>query len=126
MWVFTSKSFLSIVEHPSEEGLLWARARFPGHIEAAFPEAQVQETPECDYRYRASVPRDAVARWLARMAQEVDYGNFKQSIGETFYHDACLSVWTEMFIWSKKLMGILKPMRQPVLSLERGGLGRAA
>ena len=55
---------------------------------------------------------DAVARFLAREAQEVRYGNFKQSIGENFYHDACLSVWTEMFIWSKKLMGILKPMRK--------------
>jgi hypothetical protein len=112
MWIFTSKAFLSIVEYPGEAELLWVRARFPGHIESAFPDAQVAETPECDYRYRARIPRDAVARWMARAAQEIRYGNFKQSIGENFYHDACLSVWTEMFIWSKKLMGILKPMRQ--------------
>ena len=67
---------------------------------------------ECDYRYRALVARDAVGRWLSREVREVRYGNFKQSIGENFYHDACLSVWTEMFIWSKKLMGILRPMRK--------------
>ena len=111
MWIFTSKGFLSIVEFPGEEGMLWVRARFPGHIEAAFPQAAVRETPESDYRYRAMVDRDAAARWLSREVQEVRYGNFKQSIGETFYHDACLSVWTEMFIWSKKLMGILRPLR---------------
>lgn len=111
MWIFTSKTFLSIVEHPTEAGMLWVRARFPGHIEAAFPEVPVRETPENDYRYRAAVARDAVARWLAREAQDVRYGNFKQSIGENFYHDACLSVWTEMFIWSKKLTGILRPLR---------------
>jgi hypothetical protein len=111
MWVFTNKAFLSIVEFPGEEEILWVRARFPGHIEAAFPGFQVRETPECDYRYRAAVDRDAVGRWLTREVREVRYANFKQSIGENFYHDACLSVWTEMFIWSKKLMGILKPMR---------------
>lgn len=112
MWIFTSKAFLSIVEYPGEAEMLWVRARFPGHIEAAFPDVAVKETPECDYRYRAAVGRDSVARWMARAAQEVRYGNFKQSIGENFYHDACLSVWTEMFIWSKKLMGILSPMRR--------------
>jgi hypothetical protein len=112
MWVFTSKAFLSIVEYPGETEILWVRARFPGHIESAFPNADVHETPECDYRYRASVGRDVVARWIAREVQDVKYGNFKQSIGENFYHDACLSVWTEMFIWSKKLMGILRPMRK--------------
>lgn len=111
MWVFTNKAFLSIVEFPGETEVLWVRARFPGHIEAAFPEAVVRETPECDYRYRAAVDRDAVGRWMTREVRNVRYGNFKQSIGENFYHDACLSVWTEMFIWSKKLMGILKPMR---------------
>lgn len=109
MWVFTNKAFVSIVEHPAEAELLCVRARFPGHIEAAFPEAEVKETPEGDYRYRAVVARDKVARWLMREAQDVRYGNFKQSIGENFYHDVCLSVWTEMFIWSKKLMGILRP-----------------
>jgi len=111
MWIFTSKGFLSIVEFPGEEGMLWVRARFPGHIEAAFPLAVVRETPESDYRYRAMIDRDAAARWLSREVQEVRYGNFKKSINESFYHDACLSVWTEMFIWSKKLMGILRPLR---------------
>ena len=111
MWIFTNKAFVSIVEFPGEPELLWVRARFPGHIEAVFPEAVVSETPENDYRYRAKIDRDAAARWLSREVQEVRYGNFKQSIGETFYHDACLSVWTEMFIWSKKLMGILRPLR---------------
>jgi hypothetical protein len=111
MWVFTNKAFLSIVEYPGDAALLWARARFPGHIEAAFPGAEVRETPESDYRYRAVVDRDAAARWLAKEAQEIRYGNFKQSIGEAFYREACLSVWTEMFIWSKKLMGILRPLR---------------
>jgi hypothetical protein len=111
MWVFTNKAFLSIVEYPGDAGMLWVRARFPGHIEAAFPGAEVRETPEIDYSYSAVVDRGAAARWLAKEAQEVRYGNFKQSIGEAFYRDACISVWTEMFIWSKKLMGILGPMR---------------
>jgi hypothetical protein len=112
MWIFTSKAFLSVVEFPGESEMLWVRARFPGHIEESFPAVEVKETPECDYRYRAAVPRDSVARWMAREVQDLRYANFKQSIGENFYHDACLSVWTEMFIWSKKLMGILRPLHR--------------
>ena len=41
------------------------RPRLPGDIEIVFPDADVSETQSADYRYRASVPRKAVASKLS-------------------------------------------------------------
>ena len=56
MWLFTSKSFLSVVsdkENPTGDRLL-VRSRIMGDIEEVFPDADVMETPYADYRFRAA------------------------------------------------------------------------
>ena len=56
MWLFTSKSFLSVVadkENPKGDRLL-VRSRIAGDIEELFPSADVMETPYADYRFRAA------------------------------------------------------------------------
>lgn len=60
--------------------------------------ADVTETPAADYRYRADVPRDEVARVLADRAASIDYPNFKASIGagERERRRACHDVWGVM------------------------------
>jgi hypothetical protein len=42
MWVFLNDSFLSIVAHRTEPGVLLVRARTAGDIEAVFPQAHVR------------------------------------------------------------------------------------
>ena len=55
MWLFTSKSFLSVVadkENPTGDRLL-VRSRIAGDIEEVFPDANVMETCNADYRFRS-------------------------------------------------------------------------
>jgi len=97
MWIFTSKSFLSVVEHSEEPGLLHVRARFPGDIEEVFPQADVIETPHNDYRYRTSLPREKVAEAMARLTRAIDYDNFKNSVHNPGRKDAYIKVWEAMW-----------------------------
>lgn len=63
MWLFTSKSFLSVVankDQPDSPKLL-VRSRLQEDIEEIFPSANVTETPYGDYRFRAWIPRQEVA-----------------------------------------------------------------
>lgn len=97
MWVFTSNSFLSIVEHDQDPGLLHVRARFSGDIEAVFPSADVSETPQADYRFRASLPRERVEEAMARLTREIDYDNFKNSVEDADRRDHYIKVWEAMW-----------------------------
>ena len=60
MWLFTSKSFLSVVadkDQPDGPKLL-VRSRVQGAIEEIFPNADVNETLQGDYRIRAWIARE--------------------------------------------------------------------
>jgi hypothetical protein len=61
MWIFLPDSFISVVQKPGDTDLLTVRARIAGDIERVFPDAQVQANQGTDYKYRAKVPREAVA-----------------------------------------------------------------
>lgn len=96
MWLCFNRSFLSIVEkdcHPHE---LLVRARRPGDIERIFPKAKVTESTNTDYRYRAKVPRAAIADALAKEVERISYSNFKDSVADKPLHDAYMGVWTVM------------------------------
>jgi hypothetical protein len=93
MWVFAKRAFLSIVEHADEPRLLHVRARFPGDIESIFPESEVIETPDGDYRFRTSLPRDRVAEAVALRIRQIDYTNFKGNISDYHRHEAYSEVW---------------------------------
>ncbi len=96
MWIFTSKSFLSIVEHMDEPSLLHVRARFPGDIEEIFPQADVVETPHGDYRFRTSLPREEISEALTRYVTDIHYDNFKNSVHEPNRKGAYIKVWEAM------------------------------
>lgn len=96
MWVFISDSFLSIVEHRGDPDNLLVRARAPGDIERVFPGTAVVEGAGTDYRFRTVVARDAVAQAMARQVYEIDYTNFKDSVGESARHQSYFGVWSVM------------------------------
>lgn len=99
MWVFLNDAFLSIVE-PKEQAagrdVLQVRARKKGHIQAVFGDVEVIVAPRADYRYRAFIPRTIVAPIIAQRLMKIDYDNFKDSIQDNDYHDACEEVWGVM------------------------------
>ena len=80
MWIFMPDAFVSISEHAEEPRLLVIRARIAGDIEKVFPEAQVVETPNEDYRFRTSIARERVAHVMANRVQHINYHSVSGSI----------------------------------------------
>jgi hypothetical protein len=97
MWIFLSDSFISVVQKPGDTDLLTVRARVEGDIERVFPDAKVQANKGTDYKYRAKVPRGAVAKALHDQAMSVNYSNFKSTVKDRKRHHAYMSVWSAMY-----------------------------
>ena len=61
MWIQFNNVFLSIVENREKTKELLVRARVKGDIEKVFPEADVFEHNNADYKYRAFISKAVVA-----------------------------------------------------------------
>ena len=98
MWLFASKSFLSVVadkENPKGDRLL-VRSRIAGYIEEVFPSVDVMETPYADYRFRAWLPRSDLTQALSLYVEDLDYTNFKNSVGDKDRIRPLMQVWSTM------------------------------
>ncbi len=96
MWVFLNDAFLSIVQHNGDSDMLLVRSRTAPDIKRVFPDAAVIVTPEADYRFRATVPREDVAAALQAEVADIDYPNFKNSVLEAPRNGAYGTVWINM------------------------------
>lgn len=96
MWIFQNDSFLSLVAHRGNPGMLLVRARRAGDIEAVFPGAKTWVDKSADYPHRAEVPTDEVAAVVADRVRRISYDNFKNSVRERRCHDAYMDVWSVM------------------------------
>lgn len=97
MWIFLPASFVSVVQKPGDKDILTVRARIQGDIESVFPEAQVEADKGTDYKYRARVPREAVAKALHDQVMGLNWGNFKGEVKDPKRHDAYMNVWRAMY-----------------------------
>ena len=102
MWIFTSKGFVSIVNDYERPGNLLCRARAKKHLEELFPGETITTTPKRDYRFRVSVPREVAVRIIANQVENITYNNFKNSIPEHDYHEACSDVWGVMYKYQRE------------------------
>ena len=99
MWLFTSKSFLSVVadkENPTGDRLL-VRSRIMGDIEEVFPDADVMETCNADYRFRAWVSREKVNNAISEYVQNLNYINFKNRVEDQARIRPLMRVWSTMY-----------------------------
>jgi hypothetical protein len=98
MWLFTSKSFVSIVVDLNDKTKRLVRARMGGDIEELFPNAVVRKGEGTDYLYRASISVEDVAQKVQECIAGMDYGNFKDSVPPDHEnrHDAYMEVWDVM------------------------------
>lgn len=96
MWIYLNNAFFSIVDKTHGEGDLLVRARFAGDIEKVFPGTKVTVLDHTDYRFRANINRDKVAEAIADSVRNITYGNFKNSVDETWRHDAYEDCWAIM------------------------------
>jgi hypothetical protein len=95
IWIFTKDSYLSVVEDfnsRTEPRRLLVRARFANDIQKLFPSADASEIGG-DYRYRASIPREEVARVISEQISNIKYSNFKNEVRENWRERVYLDVW---------------------------------
>jgi hypothetical protein len=109
MWLITNRGFYSAVQDENDPNVITIRARTDRHLEALMdllPEGaviSVDEGRHTDYPCRVRV---SAAEWIAiagKLAAEVDYTNFKDSVerGKTgkqlkhakYDHGVYMSVW---------------------------------
>lgn len=96
MWVFTNIGFISAVAHRTKRDHLMVRARRLEHLQAIFPGIEVHQTNNADYKYRVVIHRDLLAAVINKEIDGMQYDNFKNSISDHAYHDACSQVWRVM------------------------------
>lgn len=96
MWVYAKNGFLSIVQHRDKPDTFIVRARVSGDIQNYWPHAEVEVDTGTDYKFRAFIKRDEVTKVVSKMVDDIDYGNFKNSIKDP-YRSICYSwVWEIM------------------------------
>lgn len=97
MWIFLPNSFISVVQKPGDTDVLTVRARIKGDIESVFPKAKVEVNKGTDYKYRAKVPREEVARVLHEQVMNLNWSNFKGAVKARKRHEAYMDVWSAMY-----------------------------
>ncbi len=98
MWLFTNTGFVSAVSNGKD---LMVRARDKESLMpiAESAKTEIISTPQNDYPYRLIVTHDFFAKWVAQMAQDITYKNFKSEVAATrgyeFAHPL-MKVWSAM------------------------------
>ena len=96
MWIQFNNAFLSIVENREKTIELLVRARVKGDIEKVFPEADVFEDNNADYKYRAFISKAIVAEKIMLKVTEINYDNFKNSVKEIERKNVYGNIWAEL------------------------------
>lgn len=102
MWLCLNNGFLSVVQDFHHPNNLLVRARDFESIKNIFGEnTEVTETPDNDYRFRASIPREIVGEVIATKLANIEYGNFKNSVQNHGLHDAYSAFWHTMYMYQE-------------------------
>ena len=85
MWLFTKSGFFSIVRKTDREWHVRARARrdLENLNRLAGEKHKIHKSPHADYRYRIVCTGEAARTMIARLAEDIDYDNFKGKIAAT-------------------------------------------
>ena len=98
MWLFTNTGFVSAVSNGRD---LMVRARDKESLEpiAESAKTEIISTPQNDYPYRVIVTHEFFSKWVALMASNITYKNFKSEVATTrgyeFAHPL-MKVWSAM------------------------------
>ena len=87
MWLITNFGFFSVVEKPWDQGenRLTIRARSKKDLmnlkKNYLPEmSEIETSDNTDYKYRATAPREDIAKAFMQAIQDIDYSNFKDEV----------------------------------------------
>ncbi len=98
MWLFTNTGFVSAVSNGTDL-MLRARDKQSLVLIAESAKTKIISTPKNDYPYRIIVSHEFFAKWVAQMAHEITYNNFKSEVATTRGHEFAhplMKVWSAM------------------------------
>jgi predicted lipoprotein len=101
VWVFSGTGFVSAVRKADRPDVITVRSRDRKSLEPMATKANVEikVSPYGDYPYRAFVEPAVFTEWLAQLASQIDYDNFKNQVSLTRGHSytkALHDVWVAM------------------------------
>ena len=104
MWIILNDAFLSIVENRDNPNELLVRSRLKQDIERSFPNSEVIELQDADYRYRTFVKREDVSDMLRTEVASINYDNFKNSVPQSDFKriNAYMNVWSDLRVLQKE------------------------
>ena len=98
MWIFTTKGFLSIVQHMDLPEHFQVKARVPSPIEELWSDYEIEVIDWADYRFRITIEKSEVLPVLLEVMASVDYTSFKDACRDEYnYHEALCRIWGEMY-----------------------------
>ena len=106
MWLFTKYGFFSIVQDRNDSRRVLVRARIRNDLERLLhllddkcdgEAPEVVEMPDADYAFRIFLDKAAWAKVAKVLANDIDYGNFKNAVhGEPDRDQAYMEVWSSL------------------------------
>ena len=104
MWIFTTKGFISVVQHNSKPEYFQVKSRVPGPLELLWPDHEIKVIDWADYRYRINILKEDAIGKIIQVIGAVDYSNFKnECVGMTEYHHSLGSIWRTMYAFQEKM-----------------------
>ena len=103
MWIFTTRGFISIVQHNSMKACFQVKSREPGPLEHFWPEQEIRVIDWADYRYRIDIGKDEVYPVLNKLLDSIDYTGFKNNCEGQDYYRALTRIWSVMFAFQESM-----------------------
>jgi hypothetical protein len=96
MWLMQNDGFISAVLDPSDPTgqKLIIRARMQEHLENQFPNKEIIKNAGTDYKYRIFITKQELADLMVERIMDINYTNFKNSVGDDRLHDMYADIWT--------------------------------
>lgn len=110
MWLITNQGYFSAVQKRGKDHVT-VRSRVKRDLERFTRLLDdltvIHHTPRADYEYRIHLTHSAFALALARLALELDYDNFKDSVRCPKRKRAFSSIWWTLMDLARELKGVV-------------------
>ena len=103
MWIFTTKGFLSIVQHNTLPDHFQVKSRTANPLKHFWPEYEIEVIDWADYRFRITIPKGDVIQVLTEITESVNYTGFKNACDDDEYHHSLVRVWNIMYNYQSRV-----------------------
>jgi hypothetical protein len=103
MWIFTTRGFLSIVQHNVMPDYFQIKSRTTDPLKHFWPNHEIEVIGWADYRFRITIPKEEAIDVLIEKIGSVDYTSFKNECEDEDYHGSLVRVWTIMYNYQSRL-----------------------